>query len=141
MNLSPLRKAAAEDIPHLMEIRPAVLENRLRDPSRVTASDYAWFITHSEIWVWTDDGAIQRFAAGDPRDGSIWALFGDPCCEGRGIGRALLVQACSTLRAADFETVSLATMPGTRAEAFYRANGWITTGQHRDGHIVFNRRL
>lgn len=80
MTTSPvIRQATEADIPRLIEIRAAVRENQLRDPSRATPADYTWFIAHSDIWLWTDYGTILGFSAGDPRDGSIWALldYGD----------------------------------------------------------------
>jgi ribosomal protein S18 acetylase RimI-like enzyme len=142
MNLTPsTRKAVRADIPRLMEIRHAVHENRLSDPNSVTGADCAAFIDRAEIWVWVENGMIQGFAAGDPRDGAIWALFIDPACEGRGIGRALLALACDTLRAAGFETATLSTDPGTRADRFYRTNGWIEIGRNAKGEIVFSGRL
>jgi ribosomal protein S18 acetylase RimI-like enzyme len=124
-----------------MEIRHAVRENRLSDPSSVTDADCAAFIDRAEIWVWAEDGAIQGFAAGDPRDGSIWALFVDPAQEGRGIGRALLALACGTLRTAGFESATLSTDPGTRADRFYRSNGWIEIGRNAKSEIIFQRQL
>jgi ribosomal protein S18 acetylase RimI-like enzyme len=102
-----------------MEIHHSVHENRLRDPTSVTAADCAAFIDRTEMWVWVEDGQILGFSAGDPRDGSIWALFVDPANEGRGIGRALLALACDTVRFAGFDTATLNTEPGTRAERFY----------------------
>src|SRR5882762_3126406 len=81
-----IRRATVSDIPRLMEIRGSVRENRLSDPSRVTLADYNWHIAHAPIHVWKDGGLIQGMSAGDPRDGSIWALFVDPAHEGRGIG-------------------------------------------------------
>ena len=88
-----------------------------------------------------EDGRIQGFSAGDPHDGSIWALFVDPANEGRGIGRALLALACDTVRFAGFDTATLNTEPGTRADRFYRLNGWVETGRSAKGEIVFQRRL
>jgi ribosomal protein S18 acetylase RimI-like enzyme len=82
---------------------------------------------------------FRVFSAGDPRDGSIWALFVDPAFEGRGIGRDLLALACGTVRAAGFGTTRLNTEPGTRADGFYRANGWIETGRSAKGEIIFQR--
>ena len=70
-----------------MEIRHSVRENRLGDPNSVTAADCTAFIARSEIWVWDEDGTIQGFTAGDPRDGWIFALFVAPGREGRGIGQ------------------------------------------------------
>ena len=39
-----IRTAVLSDIPRLTEIRGAVGENRLSDPSRVTLADYVWHI-------------------------------------------------------------------------------------------------
>jgi ribosomal protein S18 acetylase RimI-like enzyme len=142
MNLPPrIRKAVHADVQRLMEIRHAVRENRLSNPNSVTAADCAAFIERAEFWVWIENGVIQGFAAGDPRDGSIFALFVDPAHEGRGIGRALLALACGTLRAAGFATATLSTEPGTRAERFYRTNGLIEIGRNVKGEIVFQRQL
>ena len=138
---SNIRRAAHADVPRIMEIRHAVRENRLSDPNSVTASDCCAFIDRAEIWLWVDDDLIQGFAAGDPQDGSIFALFVDPAHEGRGIGRALIARACDTLRAGGFVAATLSTDPGTRAERFYRTNGWIEVGQNGKGEIVFQRQL
>ena len=124
-----------------MAIRRAVRENRLSDPNAVTAADCAAFIDRAEIWVWVEDGMIQGFSAGDPRNGEIFALFVDPAYEGRGIGRALIALACATLRAAGHEAARLSTQPGTRAERFYRANGWTTAGTNGKGELVFRKPL
>ena len=136
-----IRRAVATDIPAMMQIRQAVRENRLVDPGSVTAEDYAGFITHSEIWVWTEQGRILGFAAGDTRDGGIWALFVAPGHEGRGIGRALLARACGTLRDAGFARATLSTTEGTRAEGFYRADGWRATGRNARDELVFAKEL
>ena len=135
------RRATHDDIPRIMEIRHGVHENRLRDPSSVTAADCAAFIDRAEMWVWVADGQIQGFSAGDPRDGSIWALFVDPANEGRGIGRALLAHACGTVGGAGFDTITLNTEPGTRADRFYRLNGWVEIGRSVKGEVLFRRRL
>jgi hypothetical protein len=48
-----------------VEIRGAVRENRLSDPTRVTAADILWFVEHGPIWVFDAAGRIAGFAAGD----------------------------------------------------------------------------
>jgi GNAT superfamily N-acetyltransferase len=83
-----IRTAVLSDIPRLTEIRGAVGENRLSDPSRVTLADYVWHIERAPVFVWDDAGLIKGLSAGDPRDGSIWALFVDPAFEHQGIGQA-----------------------------------------------------
>jgi hypothetical protein len=114
-----IRRAVQSDVSRIMNIRHAVRENRLSDPNLVTAADCAAFIERSEIWVWEEDGAVQGFAAGD----------------------ALLPLACETLRRAGYTTATLSTVEGTRAERFYRANGWAMTGKTQKGELVFQKQL
>ena len=136
-----IRRAAYTDIERIMEIRHSVRENRLSDPNSVTAADCVAFIDRAEMWVWIEDGRVQGFSAGDPSNGTIWALFVDPAFEGRGIGRTLLALACATVRSAGYETVWLNTDAGTRAERFYRINGWVSVGQSSKGELIFERSL
>jgi GNAT superfamily N-acetyltransferase len=132
-----IRRARHDERSRIAEIRFAVRENQLGDPTLVTADDYAWFTKHPGIWVWEEDGQILGFSAGDPRDGTIWALFVDPSHERRGIGRALFEAACDTLRRAGHRTAMLTTDPGTRAERFYRAAGWKVVGNNTKGELIF----
>jgi GNAT superfamily N-acetyltransferase len=136
-----IRKATRVDIPRIMEIRGEVHENRLSDPSRVTIEDVSWFVDNAGIFVWEENGAIQAFSAADPRDGSIFALFVHPSYERRGIGRSLLPLACEVLRESGHAIAELTTETGTRAERFYRVNGWIEVGRKEDGQIVFQKSL
>ena len=136
-----IRRATHADIARIMAIRHAVRENRLSDPNVVTAADCARFIDRAEIWVWVAEGVVQGFSAGDPDNGEIWALFVDPGHEGRGIGRALLAQACATLRSAGHGAATLGTDAGTRAERFYRTAGWIDGGTNAKGEVVFRKAL
>ena len=114
-----IRRTVQTDVPRMMEIGIRVRENRLSDLNLVTAADCAAFMERSEIWVWEEDGAVQGFAAGDTRDGWIWALFFAPGCEGFGIGQALLPLACETLWRARYTTATLSIVEGTGAERFY----------------------
>ena len=136
-----LRRATSADIPRIMEIRSAVRENRLSDPSRVTAADVHRHIAHSPIHLWDERGVIKGFSAGDPRDGSIFALFVDPAFEGHGIGQALILAACRSLAAAGHRIATLSTDPGTRAERFYLRNGWLAKGLDARGEMVFEKEL
>ena len=137
-----IRLATYRDIPRIFEIRNAVGENRLSDPSRVTAADAARFIDEGALWVWQEaDGPVTGFSASDQRDGSIWALFVAPGHEGRGIGRALLKTACEALRERGYRIARLSTDPGTRAERHYRADGWTVAGTNEKGELVFQKPL
>ena len=132
-----IRRARHDERYRITEIRFAVQENQLGDPSLVTVEDYIWFTEHPGIWVWEEDGQILGFSAGDTRDGTIWALFVDPGCERRGIGRALFEAACDTLRRAGHRTAMLTTDSGTRAEGFYRTAGWKVVGTSHRGELIF----
>jgi GNAT superfamily N-acetyltransferase len=136
-----IRLATRADIPRLMEIRTAVWENRLSDPSRVTLADYHWFIDHAGVHVWDEGGFIKGLSAGDPRDGSIWALFVGPAFEGFGIGQALIGESCKSLVAAGHRFATLSTAPGTRAEQFYLRNGWTANGLDDRGEMRFSKIL
>lgn len=134
-----IRRATYADIPRIIAIRADVRENQLADPSRVTLADIRWFIDNPAIWVWEESGQVCGFSAGDPRDGMVFALFVDPAHEGKGIGQALLPHACGSLKAAGHTAATLTTAPGTRAERFYRRNGWAEIGRQKDGQIIFRR--
>src|SRR3954452_17585044 len=136
-----IRQALLSDIPRLMEIRGAVRENRLSDPSRVTLADYVWQIDHAPIHVWEHRGLIKGMSAGDPRDGSIWALFVDPVFEGHGIGQALIRAACTSIAAAGHRIAKLSTDPGTRAERFNVRNGWLAQGYTERREVIFVKEL
>ena len=136
-----IRKAIEADIPRLQEIRAAVRENILSDSSKVTTDDYIWFIQHGPIWVHESNNTIQGFSASDPRDGTIWALFVDPKEEGNGIGQQLLQRACLSLREAGHLRISLNTQANSRAERFYRADGWQCDGNKANGDVNFIKRF
>jgi len=136
-----IRRARLEERDRISEIRFAVQENRLNDPSLVTDADYGWFTEHPGIWVWEEDGRILGFSAADTRDGTIWALFVDPAHDRRGIGRALFETACDVLRRAGHRTAMLTTDPGTRAERFYRAAGWTVLGTSKTGELILRSAL
>jgi GNAT superfamily N-acetyltransferase len=137
-----IRKATIDDRPRISEVRLAVRENRLSQASVAKVDETAdWIFGNAAFWVWEEDGAIQGFAVADPRDGTIFGLFIHPDYEGRGIARALLPRACEDLRAAGFAEAMLTTDPGTRAERFYRQNGWEETGRQDNGEIVFRKSL
>ena len=136
-----IRRPRPDERERITEIRFAVQENRLDDPTLVTDEDYAWFEEHPGIWVWEEGGQILGFSAGDTRDGTIWALFIDPDHEGRGIGRALLAKACDVLRQAGHRTATLGTEPGSRADGFYRQAGWIALHIDERGEQILRLNL
>ncbi|TAJ94794.1 MAG: GNAT family N-acetyltransferase [Reyranella sp.] len=137
-----IRKATSTDRPRISEVRLAVRENQLSAASVSKVETTAdWIFENATFWVWEEAGAVQGFSVADPRDGTIFGLFIHPDYEGRGLGRALLPLACEDLRAAGFAEAILTTGAGTRAERFYRLNGWEETGRQEDGQIIFRKPL
>ena len=137
-----IRKATPDDRGRISEVRNAVRENRLAAGNVAHVATTAdWIHANGTFWVWEEQGAVQGFAVADVRDGTIFGLFVHPDFEGRGIARALLPLACDDLRRAGHATARLTTDPGTRADRFYRRNGWTDTGRRENGEIVFERPL
>jgi GNAT superfamily N-acetyltransferase len=137
-----IRHATVADRARISEVRNAVRENKLGPANVSKVADTArWIFDNGTFWVWEEDGAVQGFAVADPRDGTIFGLFVHPSYEGRGVARALLPLACDDLRQAGFPVATLTTGAGTRAERFYRVNGWIEIGRQDDGEIIFQKKL
>jgi GNAT superfamily N-acetyltransferase len=132
-----VREATEADIPEMMALRLSVRENRLSDPSQVTAEDCRRYVTRGHMWVWDENGEILGISAATFDTGWIWALFVRPGHEGRGIGRALFAAACDALIAAGFGTLRLSTDPDTRAARFYHAAGWREAGRTPEGELIF----
>ena len=84
----------------------------------------------SATFVAEDDGEVVGFASvGAARDeedaGELYAIYLDPSCWDRGIGRALLERAEESMRSSGFTRAILWVMEGNeRGERFYRAAGW-----------------
>jgi len=140
-NDSLIRVAAPGDVPRIFEIRDSVGENRLSDPSLVTDLEVRRGIREGALWVCQEGSAVTGFSGADSRDGWIWALFVASGHEGKGIGRALLKQACDALRAAGHREAWLTASPGSRAERHYRADGWISSGHSAEGELIFRKGL
>jgi len=50
-------------------------------------------------------------------------------------------RACAVLKESGHATAVLTTEAGTRAERFYRADGWTEIGRKEDGQIIFQKNL
>lgn len=134
--LPDLHRSAEADIPALHRIRLSVRENRLTDPNRLSEIDYRQFVTdRGETWHAEADGRIVGFGTLDHAEQSIWALFIDPDFEGTGLGKLLLCKLIEQAQLQQMSAVTLVTMPGTRAEAFYLRNGWQLVGLTSTGEI------
>lgn len=138
MNGIIYREAQIADIPQIQRVRNAVKENRLSDPALVPDKDVEDFITRrGKGWVAESEGQILGFAIADLVDSNIWALFVDPGSEARGIGSALHRIMLNWYFDQGKENVWLGTAPHSRAERFYRMQGWRETGIHGKGEVKF----
>ena len=136
-----LRQARREDIAGMHRVRLAVRENVLRS-TVITEEHYLPAIEATgRGWVVEVDGCVVGFAIGNADTGNIWALFVDPEHEGRGHGRALHDAMVGWLFSRGLRHLWLGTDPGTRAERFYRANGWTMAGTNGKGELVFRKPL
>jgi len=125
MNQLHIRQAVEADIFAMSTVRLAVTENRLRDPTRITYDMYVDYLDKlGRSWVCEVDGKVAGFGCANRDDAFIWALFVDPACEGRGIGKLLLQEMNAYLFALGHDKITLSTGAATRADAFYAAQGW-----------------
>lgn len=132
------RTAVPEDIPRLTEVRLAVRENVLRNPALVTETHYLDYLTRrGRGWVAEENGRIVGFAIVDRQEHSVWALFVHPDFAGRGIGKQLHERMLTWYFKQTPKPLWLSTAPGTRAEEFYRRQGWQETGRTDSGEVRF----
>ena len=132
------REAVISDIPQLQLIRNAVKENVLSNPALVQDKDYVEYLTErGKGWVCEKDGIIIGFAIADLKDDNIWALFVHPDQEQIGIGKALHEIMLNWYFKQQKERVWLSTGANTRAEKFYRLQGWREAGIYGKGEIKF----
>ena len=66
----------------------------------------------------------------DSKENNIWALFIDPNHDKKGIGKKLHKMMLDWYFSQTKEKVWLGTSPKTRAENFYRLQGWTEVGMH-----------
>ena len=135
------RRAVPDDVPDLMEIRFAVRENVLSNLALVTPEIVADYLVRRGCgWICEEDGRALGFAIADASPATIWALFLRPEAEGRGIGRELLRLAVDWLFAGGATAITLSTTPGTRADRFYAAQGWVRGAVDAHGDVGFTLR-
>ena len=135
------REARPADIPQIQEVRNAVKENQLSSPHLITDDAVLEFITiRGKGWVCEEDGKIFGFAIADLKQDNIWALFIQPEQERQGIGSKLQSLMLDWYFSQGKQSVWLGTLPGTRAEAFYRRSGWIENGKNGSREIRFELR-
>ena len=123
------REATIDDIPQIQIVRNLVKENMLSDPALVPDSDVLDYITRrGKGWVCEIDHEILGFAIADLIDNNIWALFINPDYEARGIGKQLHNIMLGWYFEQTKDTLWLSTGFNTRADEFYRRQGWKEAG-------------
>lgn len=132
------REARPEDITEIQKVRHSVKENVLSNPELVTDADCEDYLTRrGKGWVCVMDKVIVGFAIIDLQDENVWALFLKPEAEGLGIATELHRLMLDWYFSTGKKEVWLGTLPGTRAEKFYRKKGWREAGRHGEGELKF----
>ncbi len=132
------REANVSDIKQMQFVRNAVKENTLSNPALVPDSAVTeYIINRGKGWVCVVHSEVVGFAIVDLIDNNIWALFVHPDHEETGIGKKLHAMMLDWYFERTKEKVWLGTAPGTRAEKFYRLQGWKEVGMHGKGEVKF----
>lgn len=132
------REAQLTDIAQIQIVRHLVKENTLSDPALVPDEDVAYYITEKgKGWVCEAEGKIVGFSIVDLVEKSIWALFVDPQYDRRGVGKELHRLMMDWYFSKTRDKVCLGTAPNTRAEEFYKRQGWTPAGFYNNGEVKF----
>ena len=132
------REAIIDDIKQMQVVRNAVKENVLSNPDLIKNADYIPFITsNGKGWVCEIDEQIVGFEIVDIKEKNIWALFVHPNFEAKGIGKQLYKIMMDWYFTKTKETIWLSTEPKSRAETFYKMNGWKEVGIYGKGEVKF----
>ena len=132
------REAEIRDIPQIQFVRNAVKQNMLSDPALVPDKDVEEYMTkRGKGWVCEIDKRIVGFSIVDLIDNNVWALFVHPDFEAMGIGKKLHQAMMDWYFVQTKEKIWLGTEPKSRAEKFYRIQGWKEMGVHGKGEIKF----
>ena len=125
------RQAIPEDIPQIQIVRNSVKENHLSNPNLIPDDLVEEFITkRGKGFVCEIDKKIVGFSIVDFVENNVWALFLLPEFEGKGIGKKLLQLMLDEYFSKTKETIWLSTEANSRAEIFYKKQGWKNAGLH-----------
>lgn len=125
------RQAIPEDIPQIQIVRNSVKENQLSNPNLIPDDLVEEFITkRGKGFVCEIDKKIVGFSIVDFVENNVWALFLLPEFEGKGIGKKLHQLMLDEYFSKTKETIWLSTEANSRAETFYKKQGWKNAGFH-----------
>lgn len=136
------REATVNDIPQIQAVRHSVKENVLSNPALVTNDDCKEYITNrGKGWVCEVGNHVVAFAIADLAGNNIWALFVSPEYEKKGIGKKLHNIMLNWYFSQGKENVWLSTAQETRAEQFYKMNGWRNAGMQKNNEVRFEMNI
>ena len=125
------RQAIPEDIPQIQIVRNSVKENQLSNPNLIPDELVEEFITkRGKGFVCEIDKKIVGFSIVDFVENNVWALFLLPEFEGKGIGKKIHQLMLDEYFSKTKETIWLSTEANSRAETFYKKQGWKNAGLH-----------
>ena len=125
------RQAIPEDIPQIQIVRNSVKENQLSNPNLIPDDLVEEFITkRGKGFVCEIDKKIVGFSIVDFVENNVWALFLLPEFEGKGIGKKIHQLMLDEYFSKTKETIWLSTEANSRAETFYKKQGWKNAGFH-----------
>jgi ribosomal protein S18 acetylase RimI-like enzyme len=130
------RPAVSADAAECVVLRGQTRENAISAATLaslgITAGSWANDIETGRLpgYVCTDDDRIVGYCFGDKHTGEIVVLAVLPQYEGRGIGKALLLQVVEDLRSLGYRRLFLGCSSDSshRSHGFYRHLGWRPTG-------------
>ena len=125
------RQAIPEDIPQIQIVRNSVKENQLSNPNLIPDELVEEFITkRGKGFVCEIDKKIVGFSIVDFVENNVWALFLLPDFEGKRIGKKIHQLMLDEYFSKTKETIWLSTEANSRAEIFYKKQGWKNAGLH-----------
>ena len=125
------RQAIPEDIPQIQIVRNSVKENQLSNPNLIPDDLVEEFITkRGKGFVCEIDKKIVGFSIVDFVENNVWALFLLPEFEGKGIGKKIHQLMLDEYFSKTKETIWLSTEANSKAETFYKKQGWKNAGFH-----------
>ena len=125
------RQAIPEDIPQIQIVRNFVKENQLSKPNLIPDELVEEFITkRGKGFVCEIDKKIVGLSIVDFVENNVWALFLLPEFEGKRIGKKLHQLMLDEYFSKTKETIWLSTEANSRAEIFYKKQGWKNAGLH-----------
>ena len=125
------RQAIPEDIPQIQIVRNSVKENQLSNPNLIPDDLVEEFITkRGKGFVCEIDDKIVGFSIVNFVENNVWALFLLPDFEGKRIGKKLHQLMLDEYFSKTKETIWLSTEANSRAEIFYKKQGWKNAGLH-----------